>query len=146
MKVLVQRVKKTSCEINGKVVSQIDKGLLVFVGVEKSDSFEEAKQLAHKCANLRVFDDKNGKMNLSVKDVEDGKILVISQFTLCADCKKGLRPGFDNSAPPEQAKEIYNKFIESISSEGIETQQGVFREYMNIGLINDGPVTFILSS
>lgn len=143
MKVVLQRVKKASCKVNNKIVSQIGKGILIFLGIEKGDTIEKAKNLSHKCINLRIFEDK-GKMNLSVKDI-NGELLVISQFTLCANCRKGLRPSFDTAEQPQYALPLYKKFIEFIAEEGIQPKEGVFGEKMFVSLINDGPATFILS-
>ncbi|MCK4352523.1 D-tyrosyl-tRNA(Tyr) deacylase [candidate division WOR-3 bacterium] len=145
MKIIVQRVKEASCEINGKIISKIGKGLLLFIGIEKGDKLKDTNYLARKCVNLRIFENMEKKMNLSVKDVS-GEILVISQFTLCSDCKKGLRPSFDNAAPPEEAFILYKKFISSLYSIGAKVKEGMFRKKMLISLVNDGPVTFILSS
>ena len=145
MRIVVQRVKRASCDIDGKLISQIGSGLLIFIGVEKGDKLQDAKYLAHKCANLRIFEDQQGKMNLSLKGITRGKILAISQFTLCADCKKGLRPSFEPASPPDEAFIIYKYFIESLKEEGIVVKEGIFGEKMSISLINEGPVTFILS-
>ncbi len=141
MKALVQRVKKASVTIDNKLYSQINKGLLVFVGVEKTDEKINADKLADKIINLRIFEDENDKMNLSLKDV-NGEILVVSQFTLCGDCKKGTRPSFDKSAPLDKAIELYDYFVEKVCSYGLKTETGKFRAMMDVELINDGPVTF----
>ncbi|MDI6839282.1 MAG: D-aminoacyl-tRNA deacylase [bacterium] len=146
MRVVVQRVKRASCEINEEIISQIGSGFLILIGVEKGDKPQSAKYLAHKCANLRIFEDSYGKMNLSLKEIKGGEVLVISQFTLCADCKKGLRPSFDYASSPDQAIALYKKFIEFLRSEGVTVKEGVFGERMSISLINEGPVTFILST
>ena len=143
MKVLLQRVKKSSVEIEGKEVSSINSGLLVFVGIEKGDTKETVEKLAKKTVNLRVFSDKEGKMNLSLSDT-CGEMLIVSQFTLCGDCKKGTRPSFDKSAPPIEAKELYEYFILQIKSYGVKTGEGVFGADMQVSLVNDGPVTFML--
>lgn len=143
MKVLIQRVQRASVDIAKKTFSSISKGLLVFIGVEKGDSEEQVDKLAKKVVNLRIFPDENGKMNRSLIDIQ-GEMLVVSQFTLCGDCKKGTRPSFDNSAPPNIANELYEKFIESIKAYEIKTATGKFGAMMEVSLTNDGPVTFML--
>ncbi len=143
MKALIQRVKRASVTINNELYSSISHGILLFLGVEKNDEKENAEKLAQKISALRIFEDENEKMNLSVKDVQ-GEILVVSQFTLCGDCKKGTRPSFDNAASPEKAVELYEYFIKCLSGFNIPVKSGKFRAMMNIELINDGPVTFLL--
>ena len=143
MKALIQRVKRASVTIEGKLFSQISAGLLVFLGVEKGDCRDNADKLAAKLINLRVFEDENGKMNRSVSDI-NGEMLIVSQFTLCGDCKKGTRPSFDKSAPPEIANELYEYFISQIKCSGISCQTGKFAAMMDVELINDGPVTFMV--
>lgn len=143
MKALIQRVKKASVTIENNLYSKIDKGLLIFLGVEKSDSEENSIKLAQKVSSLRIFEDENEKMNFSVKDV-NGEILVVSQFTLCGDCKKGTRPSFDNAAPPEYANSLYEDFVSRLKCEGLEVKTGKFRAMMDVELINDGPVTFMV--
>ena len=143
MKALIQRVKRASVTIDGELYSQIGKGLLVFVGVEKEDEKENSEKLAQKVLNLRIFEDENDKMNFSVTDVE-GEILVVSQFTLCGDCKKGTRPSFDKSAPLDKAIELYEDFVSNIRKSGLKTETGKFRAMMDVELINDGPVTFLI--
>lgn len=143
MKILIQRVKNASVTIENKIYSSINKGILAFVGIEKGDSEEDVVKYAKKVVNLRVFPDENQKMNRSLIDIK-GEMLVVSQFTLCANCKKGTRPSFDNSAPPDIANKLYEMFISEIKNYNIKTKTGVFGAMMDISLINDGPVTFIL--
>ena len=144
MKALIQRVKRASVTIDGELYSAIGKGLLVFVGVEKSDDKVNAEKLAEKILKLRIFEDENEKMNLSVTDVQ-GEILIVSQFTLCATFKSGNRPGFDPAMPPAQAKKLYEltvDYAKSILPGKIAT--GIFGSDMQVSLINDGPCTFML--
>ena len=143
MKALIQRVKRASVTIDGNLYSQIAAGLLVFLGVEKGDEVENAKLLSQKLVNLRIFENKNEKMNLSLKDVH-GEMLVVSQFTLCGDCKKGTRPSFDKSAPPDIAEKLYEQFVEYVKESEIPVKTGKFRAMMDVELINDGPVTFLV--
>ena len=143
MKLLIQRVKKASVNVNNDTVGKIEQGLLIFVGVCKEDTKEQADFLARKVANLRIFEDENGKMNLSVKDIK-GEALVISQFTLVGDCTRGNRPGFDKAAHPDIAKPMYEYFSEQLRNENIKVENGIFQADMQVSLINDGPVTFIL--
>lgn len=141
MKALIQRVKKASVTIDGELFSLINSGILVFLGVEKTDEKENAEKLAQKIVNLRIFEDENEKMNLSLKDV-NGEMLVVSQFTLCGDCKKGTRPSFDKAAHPDLAVELYEYFIKCIEDNNIPVKTGKFRAMMDVELVNDGPVTF----
>lgn len=143
MKALIQRVKRASVTIDGELYSKIGKGLLVFLGVEKEDTVENCEKLSQKVLNLRIFEDENDKMNLSVNDVK-GEILVVSQFTLCGDCKKGTRPSFDKAAHPDIAVKLYEDFVRKIRSSGLKTETGKFRAMMDVELINDGPVTFMV--
>ena len=143
MKALIQRVKQASVTIEGELYSSIESGLLVFVGVEKEDEKINAEKLADKILNLRIFEDENDKMNLSVKDV-NGQILIVSQFTLCGDCRKGTRPSFDKSASPEIANKLYEDFVVEIKKYGIKVQTGKFGAMMDVSLVNDGPVTFMI--
>lgn len=143
MKALIQRVKRASVTIGGQPYSQIGAGLLVFIGVEKEDEKINAEKLADKIVNLRIFEDENNKMNLSLKDV-NGEILIVSQFTLCGDCKKGTRPSFDKSAPLDKAVDLYEYFINKVKEHNLKTETGKFRAMMDVELINDGPVTFFI--
>lgn len=144
MKAIIQRVKNASVTIEGELFSQIGQGILVLLGVEKGDTEEQAKFLADKIADLRIFNDENGKMNLSLKDIK-GEALVVSQFTLAGDCRKGKRPSFDNAAKPDLAIPLYEKFTKLVKEKGIPVKTGKFGAMMDVALINDGPVTFILS-
>lgn len=143
MKGLIQRVVSASVEIEGEVFSQINSGLLVFLGVEKTDTIENVYKLADKIINLRVFDDENKKMNHSLLDVS-GEILVVSQFTLCANVKKGTRPSFDKAALPKDANELYEEFLKHLKQKVKVVKNGQFGSMMKIHLENDGPVTFLI--
>jgi len=143
VKILIQRVKKASVKIKEKITGEIKKGILIFLGVAPFDTKKEISFFVKKIIKLRIFSDENQKMNLSLKDVK-GEILVVSQFTLYADLLKGNRPSFINAAKPDFAKNIYDEFIEEIKKEGVKVEQGIFGEKMEVFLINDGPVTFIL--
>ncbi len=143
MKIVVQRVKSSSVTINNEVYSKINSGLMLLFGVEKNDTEDFLDFMVHKILNLRIFNDENGKMNLSIKDIQ-GEILVVSQFTLAGDCKKGLRPSFDNAMQPDIANEYYEKFVSKLKESNLKIETGVFGADMKVELINDGPVTFIL--
>ena len=143
MKALIQRVKRASVTIDNKIFSSVGHGLLIFLGVEKNDTDAEAAWLSEKILKLRVFEDENDKMNLSVSDI-GGEILVVSQFTLAGDCKKGTRPSFDNAKAPKEANELYEYFVSLMKKSDLNVQTGVFGAMMDIELINDGPVTFML--
>lgn len=141
MKALIQRVKNASVAIDGKIFSKINSGILVFLGVEKADTKENAQKLADKILKLRIFEDNAEKMNLSIQDIK-GEILIVSQFTLCGNCAKGTRPSFDNAAKPEIAKDLYEYFVNIVEQSGLNVQTGKFQAMMDVSLINDGPVTF----
>ena len=143
MKALIQRVKRASVTIDGKLYSSINHGMLILLGVAKGDEKHNAELLAEKLLKLRIFEDENGKMNKSLIDV-NGEMLVVSQFTLCGDCKKGTRPGFDNAAPPDITNELYEYFVMQIKEAGIRCQTGKFAAMMDVELVNDGPVTFMV--
>ncbi len=140
MRALLQRVSKASVTVDGQVVSQIGKGLLILVGVGQGDGEGQAQFLAEKAANLRIFEDEQGKSNLSVLDVK-GEAIVVSQFTLYADARKGRRPSFTDAAPPEIAEPLVERFVELLRGHGVPTQTGKFRAHMQVEIHNDGPVT-----
>lgn len=143
MKALIQRVKQASVTIDGELYSSINNGMLILLGVTKDDTTENAEKLVRKLVGLRIFEDEQGKMNKSILDT-NGEILVVSQFTLCGDCKKGTRPSFDKSAPPQIAEELYKYFIDTIKKEISIVKTGKFGAMMDVALINDGPVTFMV--
>lgn len=143
MKILVQKVLNASVTVNKQLVSQINQGFLLFIGVEKGDTQNQADFLAKKIANLRIFEDKNNKMNLSIQDVK-GEILAVSQFTLAADLSRGNRPGFESAARPEEAKQLYEYFVAQLQTYNLPVQTGIFQADMKVALTNDGPCTFIL--
>ncbi|MGI8978011.1 MAG: D-aminoacyl-tRNA deacylase [Pirellulaceae bacterium] len=145
MKAVLQRVSRANVTVGGEVVGQIGRGILVLLGVEPDDSDDDARQLADKTIALRIFDDADGKMNLSLEEV-GGSLLVVSQFTLLGDCRKGRRPSFIGAAPPELAEKLYNTFIGAVGSRGISVATGRFRAMMEVELVNDGPVTLLLDS
>lgn len=145
MKAVIQRVTEASVTINGKTISRIKRGILILLGVGRGDSEAEADWLARKCAELRIFEDEQGKMNRSVEEIK-GEVLVVSQFTLCGDCRKGRRPSFDSAAMPEIAKPLYEYFCAQLRDKGLEVQTGEFAAMMDVGLVNSGPVTLILES
>lgn len=143
MKALIQRVKKASVIIDNKLYSEIKAGVLVFLGVSKSDTSENIQKLARKIITLRIFEDEQGKMSKSVQEA-NGEILVVSQFTLLGNCKKGTRPSFDEAASPHTAKKLYDEFVKIISDFGVNVKTGKFQAMMDVALINDGPVTFLI--
>lgn len=145
MKVVIQRVKGASVEIENKLYSRINQGLLVLLGIEKGDTEKQAEYLANKIADLRIFNDENKKMNLSLLDIK-GEILVVSQFTLAGDCSKGKRPSFDRAARQEEAIPLYEKFVELLKEKSINVQTGEFGADMQVSLTNDGPVTFVIEN
>ncbi|QPJ60541.1 MAG: D-tyrosyl-tRNA(Tyr) deacylase [Candidatus Nitronauta litoralis] len=143
MKLVLQRVAHSSVTVDGKEIARIGRGLMILFGAEKNDREESIKWLAEKSLNLRIFPDDDGKMNLSVQDI-GGEILVVSQFTLAGDCSKGRRPGFDRAALPEEAERLYKLFVEAVVASGLKVGEGRFGADMQVELLNDGPVTFIL--
>jgi D-tyrosyl-tRNA(Tyr) deacylase len=145
MKVLVQRVARASVIVNDNIVGEIDQGLVIFLGVAQDDSEEDARYLANKVVNLRIFADETSKFALSALEIR-GDILVVSQFTLLADSRKGRRPSFTEAAPPELAKELYEFFVEQVRSTGLKVETGLFQEHMLVEIHNDGPVTILLES
>ncbi|RLQ98095.1 D-aminoacyl-tRNA deacylase [Falsibacillus albus] len=145
MKIVLQRTKKASVTVNEEVIGAIDHGFVLLVGITHGDTIDDAKYLAEKIVNLRVFEDDNGKMNHSLKDVE-GQILSISQFTLYGDCRKGRRPNFMEAAPPDTAEPLYDAFNELLRSQGVPVETGSFGAMMDVQLVNDGPVTLIVES
>lgn len=145
MRAVIQRVKSSRVEVDGRVVGEIGVGLLVLLGVGKGDTEADASYMASKVINLRIFEDAEGKMNLSIKEA-GGSILVISQFTLYGDCRKGRRPSFIDAAEPAQADSLYSYFVEELKREGVETAKGIFGAMMDVHLVNWGPVTILLDS
>lgn len=145
MKVVVQRVSESHVKVDGKIVGEIGNGLMLLVGIDENDEKSDADWLVQKILNLRIFGDNEGKMNLSVKDVQ-GKILCISQFTLIADYKKGNRPSFIKAAKPDKAIPLFDYFKDEISKSGLKNESGIFGADMKVSLINDGPVTIVMDS
>lgn len=146
MKAVIQRVSRASVEVDGRTVATIGRGLMVLVGIEASDTAAEVAWLADKAANLRVFEDPAGKMNLSVKDVGEGAILLVPNFTVAGDARKGRRPSFDGAMRPEQAEPMFAELAKAIAARGVSVQSGVFKAHMLVSLVNDGPVTILLMS
>ena len=145
MKALLQRVTGASVSLAGEVVARIGQGLVVFVGVASEDTEKDAQFLAQKTVNLRIFADEEGKFNLSVLDIK-GELLLVSQFTLLADTRKGRRPSFIEAAPPHRAEELFRQFVQQISATGLKVATGRFQQYMQVEIHNDGPVTIMLDS
>ena len=142
---VLQRSSNASVAVNDKIIGQIKNGVVVLLGVKKGDSCKDSEYLAQKVSKLRMFNDKKNKMNLSLIDIS-GSALVISQFTLCADTKKGRRPSFINAESPELSKKLYNRFIECLADKGLRVESGEFGSTMDVKLVNNGPVTFVLDS
>ena len=145
VRIVLQRVKEARVEVDGSMVGQIGPGLLVLLGVTSSDDEKIAAHLAGKIVNLRIFPDDAGRMNRSVQDI-GGSVLVVSQFTLYGDCRKGRRPSFDEAAPPDQARQLYEFFVSLLRHTQLTVQTGIFQAEMQVHLVNDGPVTFVLDS
>ena len=145
MRAVIQRVSEASVAVNGEVVGQIGRGFLVLLGIAHADEHKEADWMAHKIAGLRLFEDGEGKMNLSLADV-DGAVLAVSQFTLYGDARKGRRPSFIEAARPEHAQPLYNYFCQQLATEGVPVERGIFQAEMKVALINDGPVTLWLET
>jgi len=145
MKAVLQRVTRASVSVDGEVVGKIGRGLVIFVGVASGDTDADAQYLAKKTVNLRIFADDSGKFNLSALDV-NGELLVVSQFTLLADTKKGRRPNFIEAAPPDQAEKLFEKFVGEAQASGLRVATGRFQQYMQVDIHNDGPVTILLDS
>ncbi|TRO81803.1 D-aminoacyl-tRNA deacylase [Trichloromonas acetexigens] len=145
MRAVLQRVASARVEVDGKSVGEIGRGLLILLGVEQGDNADDARYLAEKSAQLRIFEDAAGKMNLSLEDV-GGQILAVSQFTLLADCRKGRRPGFSRAALPEPADTLYQQFVALLRERGLTVATGIFQAEMQVHLVNDGPVTLLLDS
>jgi len=145
MRVVLQRVTEASVEVEGKVIGKINNGLLILLGIHTDDNMKELEWMVKKIIGLRIFEDENGKMNNSLNDV-NGKLLIVSQFTLYGDCEKGRRPGFTDAARPEKAIPMYNEFIERCKSLGVSVESGEFGADMKVSLLNDGPVTLVIDS
>ena len=145
MRVVIQRVRQASVSVDGKVIGKISKGLVILIGVRDGDDAAQAKWLAEKCVNLRIFEDDVGKFNLSALDV-GAEILAISQFTLYADCRKGRRPSFVNASPPEISEPLYNQFVQFLRDSGLKVAEGSFGARMMVEIFNDGPVTVIIDT
>lgn len=145
MKALIQRVARGSVSVSGQTVGNISRGLVVLLGVAIGDTKKDAEYLAQKTAGLRIFPDQEGKFNLSVQDIQ-GELLIISQFTLLADTRKGRRPAFTDAAPPDEAERLYNYYVNLMRNTGLKVETGQFQQHMLVEIINDGPVTIMLDS
>ncbi len=145
MRIVVQRVRRAAVTIDGVVHGAIAHGMVVLLGIRSSDTTSDLQWLAEKAVNLRIFDDQQGKMNRSLADI-DGEMLIISQFTLYGDCRKGRRPGFSSAAPPKMAEPLYHQFVKEVQNLGIRVATGIFQATMEVELVNDGPVTLLLDS
>jgi D-tyrosyl-tRNA(Tyr) deacylase len=145
MRAVIQRVSKASVTVASEITGEIGPGLLVLLGIHKDDQEQEIKWMVEKIINLRIFEDENGKMNRSLIDT-NGAMLVVSQFTLYGDCRKGRRPGYSSAAPPETANTLYQQFIEAVAQKDISVASGRFQAHMDVELVNDGPVTLLLDS
>ncbi|HEY7745438.1 MAG TPA: D-aminoacyl-tRNA deacylase [Desulfuromonadales bacterium] len=145
MRAVLQRVSEARVRVNAEIVGEVGRGLLVLLGVGQGDAEQDARFLAEKTAGLRIFEDAQGKMNLSVEEVA-GAVLVVSQFTLYGDCRQGRRPGFSAAAPPELAADLYRQFVDALRKRGLAVATGIFQAEMAVELVNDGPVTLLLDS
>lgn len=145
MKAVLQRVSEAAVRVDGEVVGAVGAGILLLLGVEKGDREADADWLLRKTAELRIFSDREGKMNLSLQDV-GGELLVVSQFTLAGNCAKGRRPSFDSAAPPDEGRRLYEYFVTQARAQGLSVATGIFQADMQVNLVNDGPVTFLLDS
>lgn len=145
MRLLVQRVKEANVAVDGKTIGEIKQGILALLGIHKDDTLEKIPYLVQKLINLRIFTDENDKMNRSLLDIK-GEVLIVSQFTLYGNCKDGRRPEFTEAAAPELARDLYEKFVKAVEKEGVRVQTGSFGAYMQVSLVNDGPVTLLIDS
>ncbi|NLM12705.1 MAG: D-tyrosyl-tRNA(Tyr) deacylase [Epulopiscium sp.] len=145
MRAVIQKVAHASVKVDGNIIGEIGKGLLVLLGMQESDDEKVMDYMMDKIIHLRIFEDEEGKMNLSLKDV-GGELLIVPNFTLYGDARKGKRPSYSNAAPPAVAEQIYNRFIEKAKATGIKVEQGKFQSHMEVNLLNDGPVTILMDS